>query len=312
MRLFFSGGPTDQIELDARLQPGIRYRLMSCHGSYMRQAHKTSQALHVCGQPFELMYDSGAFTAWSQGKEVELDHLIRVYDEMLEKYETGAQAVWLISLDKIPGSKGRTATEAEILEAVRISDENFAVLERRYGERVLPVFHQNESDDRLHEVAAMAPYICVSPRNDLHEASRRRWSQEVHRKIPGKNTHGLAATGFAMMSQVPWGSVDSATWVLLAANGQVFRDLKLRTVQISDQSGTLKDFDQHFRNLSPAHQECIRAFVEARGFTVEKLETDFYDRMIYNRVVMTDVMNALPPPEAIARDVPVEEGLFGL
>lgn len=312
MNLYFSGGPTDQIELDPRLRPGKRYRLMSCHDNYIRQAHKTSQALIAAGQPFELMYDSGAFTAWSQGKEVVLDDLIRIYDTMLEKYEPHSEHTWLISLDKIPGRRGETATPEQIEEAVRVSDANFEILQKRYGERVLPVFHQNESDDRLHEVAAMAPYICISPRNDLHEGSRRRWSQEVHDKIPGKFTHGLAATGYAMMTQVPWGSVDSATWVLLAANGTVFRDEKLRAIKISDQAGTLKDHDQHYRNMAPRFQKEFEEFVERRGFTIEGLETEFYDRMIYNRVMMTEVMEALPPPDVIAKQVPLEVPLFGL
>lgn len=312
MRLFFSGGPTDQIELDPRLQPGLRYRLMSCHDEYIRQANKTSQALIASGQPFELMYDSGAFTAWSKGKEVVLDDLIAVYDSMLEKYEHHAKAVWLISLDKIPGSKGNTASAAEIDEAVRVSDKNFAILEKRYGERVLPVFHQNESDARLHEVAAMAPYICVSPRNDLHEGSRRKWSQEVHSKIPGKDTHGLAATGYAMMTQVPWGSVDSATWVLLAANGAVFRDSQLRTLHISDQAGSIKDANQHYRTMPEVYRKQFEAFAEERGFTIDALETNFYDRMIFNRVLMTEVMLSIPPPATIAAQVPLEMGLFGL
>lgn len=312
MNLFFSGGPTDQIELDTRLQPGVRYRLMSCHEEYIRQAHKTSQALIAAQQPFELMYDSGAFTAWSKGKEVVLDDLMRVYDAMLEKYESHSLHTWLISLDKIPGSKGRTATPEEIDEAVRVSDENFAILEKRYGERVLPVFHQNESDARLHEVAAMAPYICVSPRNDLHEGSRRKWSQEVHAKIPGKKTHGLAATGHAMMTQVPWGSVDSATWVLLAANGAVFRDSRLRTLHISDQAGSIKDKDQHYRTMPPGYQKEFADFAESRGFTINQLETNFYDRMIFNRVLMTEVMVSLPAPDVIAQSTPIEESLFGL
>lgn len=312
MKLFFSGGPTDRIEYDERLRKGKRYRLMSCHDDYLRQAHKTSQALHAVGQPFELMYDSGAFTAWSQGREVDLDELISIYDLMLEKYEPGAEAAWLISLDKIPGKRGVTATPEEIEEAVRISDKNFAILQKRYGDRVLPVFHQNESTARLHEVAAMAPYICVSPRNDLHEASRRRWSAEVHTAIPGKKTHGLAATGYEMMTKVPWGSVDSATWVLLAANGSVFCDLQLRALSISDQSSAVKDANQHYRTLPQVMRESFAAFAAARGFTIEGLESGFYDRMIFNRVLMTEVMESLPPPDQIAKAVPAELPLFDL
>jgi hypothetical protein len=312
MRLFFSGGPKSGIELDLRIPAGQRYRLMSCHGDYLRNAHMTSRDIVARGEPCEIMYDSGAFTAWSKGSEVELDHLIRVYDDMIEKYEPHVQAVWLISLDKIPGSRGQTATPADIEEAVRISDINFNILQKRYGDRVLPVFHQNESDARLHEVAAMAPYICISPRNDLHEESRRRWSAEVHAKIPGKNTHGLAATGYQMMTKVPWGSVDSATWVLLAANGSIFYDEKLRALQISDQSSSIKDKDQHFRTLPKIMQEKLVSDFEAAGFTLQGLEKDFSERMMYNRVVMENVARAIPPQEVVAETIPTAIPLFGL
>lgn len=313
MNLFFSGGPVPQIEIDPRLSKNIRYRLLSCHGSYIRNAHKTADALQLAGVKHELMFDSGAFTAWSMGREVELDHLLSVYDTMLEKYEPKAEAVWLISLDKIPGSKGRTASPDEIEAAIRVSDENFTILQKRYGDRVLPVFHQNESTRRLHEVAAMAPYICVSPRNDLHESSRRKWSAEVHSLlVPGKRTHGLAATGYAMMSKVPWWSVDSATWVLLAANGHVLYGPTLRVLHISDQSGYLKDADQHYRNIPLSEQMAFKEMVDSRGFDVDKLQSDFYDRMIFNRVVMTEAYEAIPTPEVVAGRQPVEMSLFDL
>lgn len=289
MNLYFSGGPRENLELDPRIPKGIRHRLMSCHFEYIRQARKTFDCMIATGEPMEIMLDSGAFTAWSKGKEVDLDDLIKIYDEMFEKYGPHAKNVWLISLDKIPGSRGVTASPEEIKEAEKISDQNFVVLQKRYGDRVLPVFHQNESSARLHEIAAMAPYICVSPRNDLHEDSRRSWSQEVHAMIPGKMTHGLAATGLTMMTRVPWFSVDSATWIMLAANGAIFRDVSLRALAISDQSSSLKDDGQHYRTMPPMVKDSFRSEVERRGFTVEGLEMNFFDRMLWNRVLMTEV-----------------------
>lgn len=312
MNLFFSGGLLDRTEYDPRLPRGMRYRLVSCHGAYVGPGKKVLNAMIDVGEPFELMLDSGAFTAWSKGHEVELEDLIEIYDSMLDAYGDKAAATWLISLDKIPGEKGRTASEEEILEAIRISDENFTVLQKRYGDIVLPVFHQNESTARLHEVAAMSSYICVSPRNDLAEPSRRAWSKEVHALIPGKRTHGLAATGYAMMSQVPWGSVDSATWVLLAANGAVLFGPTLKAVHVSNESSNLKNKDQHLRTMSPAHQRAFEQFVENNGFTVPGLEEDFFERMMFNRIMMERASKAIPPPEQILSRTPKAIPLFDL
>jgi hypothetical protein len=309
MRLFFSGFGAHDIDLDPRIPRGPRYRLLSCHEEYLRVAHEFSTDLCTSMEdPFELMYDSGAFTAWSKGKEVVLDDLIRVYDEMMGLYSHRAANVWLISLDKIPGSPGRTAGPAEIEDCCRISDENYSILEKRYGQRVLPVFHQNESTARLHEVAAMAPYICVSPRNDLHETARVRWSAEVHAQIPGKDTHGLAATGYTMMTTIPWGSVDSASWIFCATNGGVIRDHHLRVLQMSDKSSALKNTDQHFKTLPIPLQETFRAFVEARGFTVEGLAESFRERLVWNRVMITELYQSIPQKP----DIPMEVGLFDL
>ncbi|HEY6019837.1 MAG TPA: hypothetical protein VIY48_08005 [Candidatus Paceibacterota bacterium] len=312
MKLFFSGFGKRGVDLDPRIPSGMRYRLLSCHEDYLSVAHAVSADIQATEQPHELMYDSGAFTAWSRGKRVELDDLMRNYDSMLNQYGDKANAVWFISLDVIPGSPGRTALGDEIIEACRVSDENFSVLQKRYGARVLPVFHQNESLSRLHEVERMAPYICVSPRNDLPERARRNWAMEVHAKIPDKPTHGLATTGHAMLRHVPWTSADSATYVMVAMNGGVFRNSRLRILYVSEHSGLIKDKDKHYRTLPLAQRETFRQQVEQQGFSIDRLETDLFERLVYNRVMMTRTQRQLPEPQTIAREIPVQEPLFEL
>ena len=294
INLYISGSGVRRRELDPRIPPGHRHILLSCHGKYVNIAHKFSKDLTECGQPFSLMYDSGAFTAWSKGAEITLEELIPAYDAMLERYASHAKEVWLISLDKIPGSKGRTATPAEIDEAVMVSDENYRKLVERYGSRVLPVFHQNESEERLREVCEMADYICVSPRNDLHEDARRRWSSEVHQLIKkwypnGKATHGLAATGYHMMTKVPWHSVDSASPLMLAMFGKILIG-KMQTVNISSESGALKDRDRHFRTMPDVVKQALTSDIESLGFTVDELENDFPSRFVWNRTIMLNLL----------------------
>lgn len=291
MRIFFSGIGGKGMELDPRLGSELRYRLLSCHGAYKRSAYDISEECLAAGAPVQFMYDSGAFTAWSRGEEVTLDELIPVYGDLVSRFGTRAEAIWLINLDKIPGEKGRTASPAEIEEAIEISDRNFEVLVKEFGPRVLPVFHQNESADRLRKVGGMARFICVSPRNDLPEPDRFTWSQEAHRILKDAGmadvwTHGLAATGHRMMHKVPWWSVDSATWVVLGANGAIFTDDRLKIIQISSKSGSIKEHGDHFRTMAPHVQRAIEDQIVSLGFTVPELEENFVARMLFNRIVL--------------------------
>lgn len=307
MKLFFSGTGKGVVEMDGRLGTP-RYRLFSCHGAYLNYAKKTTPLVATIDNDFEIMYDSGAFTAWSKGEEVTLQHLIDVYGALLDEFSGTASAIWLINLDKIPGSPGRTATTAELEEAIKISDENYHILRDKFGDIVLPVFHQNESAARLQEVCAMTNYICVSPRNDLPEASRRRWAAEVHTKLPaGISTHGLAATGYPMMSRVPWGSVDSASWIMLAAYGKIYRSENLQAIAISAESPAKHIEDAHFDNISPYEQQQLVALMDAWGFTVEGLQNDFVERSIWNRLMMSSLYRSIT-----VVNVKIQDTLFPL
>lgn len=229
------------------------------------------------------MLDSGAFTAWNKGGEIELEPLVEVYGEMIERYSDGLKAIWLINLDKIPGQRGRTATEEEIDAAIKVSDNNYSILNRHFGSRVLPVFHQNESKKRLHEVASMADYICISPRNDLGEKHRISWAAEVHSLLGGKKTHGLATTGMKMMEMVPWYSADSAWWLSTAINGSIMYVSQtgiIKTVLVSEKSPGRKDKNQHYISMAPKIQNYIDERLAVHGFTFKEVAEHHTPRML--------------------------------
>lgn len=262
-------------------------RLLSCHGAYVRPSHQwMSEVIKNPNAKAKntILLDSGAFTAWSQGKEVTIEHLLPVYYDFMMKYWSYCKEIYLINLDKIPGSPGRTAGTEEINEATRMSDANYRILTEYFGtDRVLPVFHQNESESRLFEVEAMGPYICVSPRNDLPEGQRVSWSREVHSKLPaGKHTHGLAATGEQMMSTVPWHSVDSASIVFTVATGQVtiILNRKLINVAVSSKNTNRFDAGQHYCNMPVQYREIIDKRFEELGTSAIELSEDYRKRAV--------------------------------
>ncbi len=307
MNYYFSGSEAVRGENRDRIIEACPHRLLSCHGAYVKIAREW---VRDTGQQTEIMLDSGAFTAWSKGEEVLLGDLIEVYAEFIENHEHHVKAIWLINLDKIPGSPGRTAGAEELDEAIKISDDNFEVLQKQFGARVLPVFHQNEPLARLREVESMSDYICVSPRNDLPEGNRVEWSAEVHGLL-GANTrtHGLATTGAAMMSRVPWFSVDSATWVIAGGLGGVLVLIngKLRSISISQESPAKKDINKHYDTMSVNEQQVVEHRIKRLGFTVEDARVNHEVRKVVNMLETIEFVETQQPVNSH-----YQEGLFDL
>lgn len=66
------------------------------------------------------------------------------------------------------------------------------------------------------------------------------------------------------------------------------------------------------RTLSHAHRIALEKEITDRGFTIKELESDFMHRMAWNRVLMTEVYEAIPPQNVVARRTPVAMSLFDL
>lgn len=290
-----SGAPQihDFIDIENSL---CDHRLFSLHGSYqsatMHWVNYVRSKVEVdpaYKYPKTIMLDSGAFTAWNMGHITTVDEVNRAYSHFMSEVGDLFDDIVMINLDRIPGEKGRDPTLDELKEAVEISDENYKILRDIFGDKVLPVFHQGEPDERLYEVAEMTQYICLSPRNDLHEKARRLWSQErhalLHEKYPTAQTHGLATTGNLMLRDVPWHSVDSASWVHHAAYGMIdiFLGNRYKGFFVSNEGGKQRQANIHIGaedsgNISPTKREYIERRATAYGVTMKQLIEDFSAR----------------------------------
>lgn len=309
MRVFFSGVTTKELEADPRLG-SPRYRLFSAHDDYFKFA---MQAIPLCASiddDFEIMLDSGAFTAWTQGDKVELDDVLRAYGAIVSKYSDIVPQFWLINLDVIPGNKGRIATQEEITEALRVSDINYNALVKEFGEIVLPVFHMMEPEQRLADLCSMAKYVLISPRNDFPERHRMAWAHQVHDLIPDDvRTHGLGATGLNMMTDIPWHSVDSTSWIMSGSYGNIWLPGTMRVIAMSEDSPNRHKAGAHYQTLTPHERQLVDEFAERHGFQVEQLATDYNPRMLWNRVVQSEIYRAIPEG---GRTKPRQDNLFGI
>lgn len=311
LKFFLSGTMGREGDEEERIAKVLECRLCSCHGDYVRAAKNWARlSSRKDTGVTKLMLDSGAFTAWSKGKKVEVDELIRTYSSVMELVDRDKVQVFLINLDVIPGSPGVTAGTAEILDAIDESDRNFDVLVKEFGNIVVPVYHQNESAARLTQVLSMADYICASPRNDLPEWTRVQWSEEVHRLLPpGKRTHGLATTGANMLSRVPWWSVDSAAWLYSGAMGKVdvWHEGKWVSINVSQESPDVHNAGKHFDNTLSFVKEAIETRAAYHGITVDQLRTDHMQRKLLNGLEIIEWLK-----EYSFQPKDHQEGLFDL
>jgi len=238
----------------------------------------------------KVMVDSGAFSTWTKGGEVNVEHLSALFKQLQDTYGECCEFV-LINLDVIPGRKGVDPTREQLLDAMKRSEDNFHLLNTRFPKLVLPVFHQGEPASYYDKLIRESDYVCLSPRNDLHEKYRVEWSRKYTVRHKGRY-HGLAATGLTMLETTEWYSVDSAAWVMVGGYGNIFYRTKTRlgVLSISSQSKARKDFDAHINTLNPLERAYMLEAIAKRHYTLEALQRDDTERYMWNAEQWLDLV----------------------
>lgn len=166
--------------------------------------------------------DSGAFTAWSSGKDIDLDEyceFIRANIEYLDVYA---------SLDCIPGSKDKPATPQERDRAALQSWENYLYM-KNAGLDPLPVYHYGEDPRWLEQMLEYGcQYIGIGGLVGIPSKLRRHWLDRVFTRLtddsgnPIIKTHGFGMTAIPLIFRYPWYSVDSTSWLKATMSGAVY------------------------------------------------------------------------------------------
>ncbi len=176
--------------------------------------------------PEEVTLDSGAFTAWNSGKEVDID----AYRDWALLMSTRFDNVRCINLDVIPGEAGRNSTKQERIDGMKRSIENADYL-RSFGLNIMEVFHQDEPIEFLDLLLSRLPdkgVLCISPRNDVSLKKKAEWQKGLLSFLVNKygiedlpRTHGLAVTSKKLITEFPYFSVDSSSYATPAMYGRV-------------------------------------------------------------------------------------------
>ena len=203
----------------------LTFALDLSHGDMMNQiapknilvSYEYKAALTpVKWKPEYLIFDSGAFSAWSADKKVD----VVGYADWATEQAKNFPRVVCVNMDVIPGKFGRTSTLAERKAGMALSLKNADYLRSR-GLNVMEVFHQDEPRDFLDLLLSRQTekgVLGISPRNDVAVNSKIAWQKTLMsylHQTRGKNfprTHGLAVTSYDMLCNFPYYSADSSTW----------------------------------------------------------------------------------------------------
>jgi len=214
------------------------------------------------------MLDSGAVSVRAGLAEVSLVEYIQyikdIPKEVKDKYE-----VVSVALDVIGDS------EKSFTNYMKMKEEEIDFL---------PVFHYNEDlkylerliDEGFTYIGLGGTHSKNSRKAITYDDFLKWWSfvffttddkgQQVLR-YPGVDYHGFAVTSMRALSPFPWRSVDSTTWVKMAAYGKIMTPWG--DIRVSNHINAAK-CRLHVDRRDPLQQQKIRDWCEAFGFTLEQ------------------------------------------
>lgn len=222
----------------------------------------------------ELFLDSGAYSASTQGVQIDIDHYARFI------HETKGLWTHVANLDVIPGKRVSPASAAEK------SYHNLRRLEE-LGCRVVPCFHHGEPLRYLERYADQYDYIALGGMVKGRREVLRSWLDwcwnlltDEHGR-PRVKVHGFGLSSYWAATRYPWHSLDSTSWLY----DSVRRPEPICRVWINDRPVVLD-----IRNQSLPSRK-----LEARfGITAQECRTDGEACLLINAAYYKELENHVP------------------
>jgi len=224
----------------------------------------------------KIFIDSGAYTAHTQGKEVNVDEYISYINGIDSDINLFAQ------VDKIPGRRGAIRTKEELLFAPEESWKNYLYMREKVKsvEKLVPIFHQDEDFKWLKNMLEFKdengkhiPYIGISSSKDKPLKYREAWYWKVFAIIqassnPNVKTHSFGTSCIRHLELFPFTSSDATSWIKTAVFGSIITDFGIILV-----SG-IRDKNKRHINACPISYKVLEEYVNKYGFSLEELIYD--------------------------------------
>lgn len=238
----------------------------------------------------KLFIDSGAYTAYTRQKEIDVDEYIEFVNSIDDFVTVFAQ------VDKIPGVHGQPKTKEQILEAPELSWKNYLYMRERVTspDKLLPIFHRREDFKWLKQMLETTfdgkhiPYIGIAATTDSSVKEKKEWFERVFAIIrsssnPNVKTHAFGMTSLKLLETYPFTSADSTSWLMAGANGGIMS--KWGTIIVSEQQ---KNDPSHILHATREQADEIHNYIESFGFTLEQLSQDYKNRVMFNALFLKE------------------------
>ncbi|HEU5488700.1 MAG TPA: hypothetical protein VFV16_07750, partial [Candidatus Nitrosotalea sp.] len=234
----------------------------------------------------KIMLDSGAFSAWTKGLQIDLKEycdFIFKFNEYLDTY---------INLDVIPGIPNKKRTREEVESSAELSYKNLIEM-KKLGLSPIPVYHWGEDMSWLERLLNDGEkYIAIGVPG-VNRETLVSWLDRVFTvltRISGEvkvKVHGLGVFKPFLMERYPWYSVDATSWIMQAASGRILIPPRINgkarydkppiQVYISGQGSSLGALD--IQSLGPILKDAVFKFLDEVGVDYVSAVAHHHPRM---------------------------------
>ena len=214
----------------------------------------------------ELFLDSGAFSAKSQGVEINLKEYIQFIKENESVINIYA------NLDVIGDAEATWKNQQKM---------------ERVGLHPMPCFHYGEDLKWLKLYLDKYDYIALGGMVRGGTDLLIRWLDPLFANhlcdsagIPKVKVHGFGLTSLPLMLRYPWFSVDSTSWVVTGRMGSIYipryrsgewlYDEQSWKIAVSNRSPNQKEAGQHISTLTPGQRQILLNYIHDKGYVLGK------------------------------------------
>jgi hypothetical protein len=262
------------------------FLLMVKYEHYYKELEKVSKEKEV-----KLFLDSGAFSAWTKGIQINIDEYIAFIKKWKKYIEVYA------NLDVIGDAEG--------------TYKNQKYMEKR-GLKPLPVFHLQDDFSWLEKYLKEGyDYIGIGGMAGKQTVGNRKYFLDrLWDRITDKNgypiikAHGFGMTSINLIVKFPWYSVDSTSWLNASRMGNILvpkssKDgyvytQKPLSVAVSDKSPLVKDFGKHFTSFTEQEKKYVKNYLKTIGVTLKEVTEDYKIRDRVCVLFFQRLQDALP------------------
>ena len=217
-----------------------------------------------------LFLDSGAFSAWTQGLEIN----IQEYIEFIKEHQDIIEIYANLDVIGINGKQPGKLTAEKTLENQKIME--------KAGLNPLPCFHFGEPFEFLQYYVDNYDYVALGVAGNtgikLVPWLDTCFGDYICGKdgIPKVKVHGFAVTSLPVMMRYPWYSVDSTSWVQTGRMGAIYiprfrngkwvYDENSWKISVSSRSPNTKEAGRHIDTIPPKQKGVILDYIHNKGY----------------------------------------------